>query len=128
MNQSRGPNQAPNAQPSAARWIVTAVAAIALIILIFALLQTQSNEESLPEESLMSNKEWSSPPKMTIDEQNEYTTVIGDSLAKRRNTMLPKSVSITAVYSFCSAVVILGGLDHSLLDIKDSSGKLSSFD
>ena len=44
MNQSRGPNQAPKAQPSAARWIVTAVAAIALIILIFALLQTQSNE------------------------------------------------------------------------------------
>ncbi|GIS67384.1 MAG: hypothetical protein CM1200mP6_04520 [Anaerolineaceae bacterium] len=24
MNQSRGPNKAPNAQPSAARWIVTA--------------------------------------------------------------------------------------------------------
>ena len=80
MNQSRGPNQAPNAQPSAARWIVTAVAAIALIILIFALLQTQSNEESLPEESLMSNKEWSSPPKMTIDEQNEYTAVIETDL------------------------------------------------
>ena len=80
MNQSRGPNQAPNAQPSAARWIVTAVAAIALIILIFALLQTQSNEENLPEESLMSNKEWSSPPKMTIDEQNEYTAVIETDL------------------------------------------------
>ena len=80
MNQSRGPNQAPNAHPSAARWIVTAVAAIALIILIFALLQTQSNEESLPEESLMSNKEWSSPPKMTIDEQNEYTAVIETDL------------------------------------------------
>ena len=81
MNQSRGPNQAPKAQPSAARWIVTAVAAIALIILIFALLQTQSNEENLPEESLMSNnKEWSSPPKMTIDEQNEYTAVIETDL------------------------------------------------
>ena len=80
MNQSRGPNQAPNAQPSAARWIVTAVAAIALIILIFALLQTQSNEENLPEESLMTNKEWSSPPKMTIDEQNEYTAVIETDL------------------------------------------------
>ena len=80
MNQSRGPNQAPNAQPSAARWIVTAVAAIALIILIFALLQTQSNEENLPEESLMANKEWSSPPKMTIDEQNEYTAVIETDL------------------------------------------------
>ena len=80
MNQSRGPNQAPNAQPSAARWIVTAVAAIALIILIFVLLQTQSNEENLPEESLMSNKEWSSPPKMTIDEQNEYTAVIETDL------------------------------------------------
>ena len=80
MNQSRAPNQAPNAHPSAARWIVTAVAAIALIILIFALLQTQSNEESLPEESLMSNKEWSSPPKMTIDEQNEYTAVIETDL------------------------------------------------
>jgi cyclophilin family peptidyl-prolyl cis-trans isomerase len=80
MNQSRGPNQAPNAQPSAARWIVTAVAAIALIILIFVLLQTQSNEENLPEESLMANKEWSSPPKMTIDEQNEYTAVIETDL------------------------------------------------
>ncbi len=80
MNQSRGPNQAPNAQPSAARWIVTAVAAIALIILIFVLLQTQSNEENLPEESLMDNKEWSSPPKMTIDEQNEYTAVIETDL------------------------------------------------
>ena len=80
MNQSRGPNQAPNAQPSAARWIVTAVAAIALIILIFVLLQTQSNEENLPEESLMTNKEWSSPPKMTIDEQNEYTAVIETDL------------------------------------------------
>ena len=80
MNQSRGPNQAPKAQPSAARWIVTAVAAIALIILIFALLQTQSNEENLPEESLMDNKEWSSPPKMTIDEQNEYTAVIETDL------------------------------------------------
>ena len=80
MNQSRGPNKAPNAHPSAARWIVTAVAAIALIILIFALLQTQSNEENLPEESLMSNKEWSSPPKMTIDEQNEYTAVIETDL------------------------------------------------
>ena len=80
MNQSRGPNQAPNAQPSAARWIVTAVATIALIILIFALLQTQSNEENLPEESLMANKEWSSPPKMTIDEQNEYTAVIETDL------------------------------------------------
>lgn len=80
MNQSRGPNQAPNTQPSAARWIVTAVAAIALIILIFVLLQTQSNEENLPEESLMDNKEWSSPPKMTIDEQNEYTAVIETDL------------------------------------------------
>ena len=80
MNQSRGPNQAPNTQPSAARWIVTAVAAIALIILIFVLLQTQSNEENLPEESLMTNKEWSSPPKMTIDEQNEYTAVIETDL------------------------------------------------
>ena len=80
MNQSRGPNQAPNAQPSAARWIATAVAAIALIILIFVLLQTQSNEENLPEESLMANKEWSSPPKMTIDEQNEYTAVIETDL------------------------------------------------
>ena len=80
MNQSRGPNQAPKAQPSAARWIVTAVAAIALTILIFALLQTQSNEDNSPEESLMSNKEWSSPPKMTIDEQNEYTAVIETDL------------------------------------------------
>ena len=80
MNQSRGPNQAPKAQPSAARWIVTAVAAIALIILIFVLLQTQSNEENLPEESLMTNKEWSIPPKMTIDEQNEYTAVIETDL------------------------------------------------
>ena len=80
MNQSRGPNQAPNTQPSAARWIVTAVAAIALIILIFVLLQTQSNEENFPEESLMDNKEWSSPPKMTIDEQNEYTAVIETDL------------------------------------------------
>ena len=84
--QSRDSNKAPKAQPNATRWIVTAVASIALIILIFALLQTQSSEEILLEESLlseesmMSNQEWSSPPAITIDAQNEYTAVIETDL------------------------------------------------
>ena len=76
QKQSRGPNQAPKAQPNASRWIITAVAAIALMILLFTLIQTPSNEEILSEESLLSNKEWSSPPTMIIDEQKEYTAVI----------------------------------------------------
>ena len=80
QKQSRGPNQAPKAQPNASRWIITAVAAIALMILLFALIQNQSNEEILSEESLLSNKEWSSPPTMIIDEQKEYTAVIETEL------------------------------------------------
>jgi peptidyl-prolyl cis-trans isomerase B (cyclophilin B) len=80
QKQSRGSNQGPKAQPNATRWVVTAVASIALIILIFSLLQTQSSEEILLEESLLSNKEWSSPPTMTIDTQNEYTAVIETDL------------------------------------------------
>ena len=80
QKQSRGSNQGPNAQPNATRWVVTAVASIALIILIFSLLQTQSSEEILLEESMMSNQEWSSPPAMTIDAQKEYTAVIETDL------------------------------------------------
>ena len=80
QKQSRGPNQAPKAQPNASRWIITAVAAIALMILLFALIQTQSNKEILSEESLLSNKEWSSPPTMIIDDQKEYTAVIETEL------------------------------------------------
>jgi cyclophilin family peptidyl-prolyl cis-trans isomerase len=78
--QSRDSNKAPKAQPNATRWVVTAVASIALIILIFSLLKTQSSEEILLEESLLSNKEWSSPPTMIIDTQNEYTAVIETEL------------------------------------------------
>ena len=80
QKQSRGSNQGPKAQPNATRWVVTAVASIALIILIFSLLQTQSSEEILSEESMMSNQEWSSPPAMTIDAQKEYTAVIETDL------------------------------------------------
>ena len=80
QKQSRGPIQAPKAQPNATRWIITAVAAVALMVLLFALIQTQSNKEILSEESLLSNKEWSSPPTMIIDEQKEYTAVIETEL------------------------------------------------
>ena len=80
QKQSRGLNQAPKAQPNATRWIITAVAAIALMILLFALIQTQSNEEILSEESIVSKLEWSSPPAMIIDPQKQYAALIETEL------------------------------------------------
>ncbi len=80
QKQSRGLNQAPKAQPNATRWIITAVAAIALMILLFALIQTQSNEEILSEESIVSKLEWSSPPAMIIDPQKQYAVLIETEL------------------------------------------------
>ena len=95
QKQSRGLNQAPKAQPNATRWIITAVAAIALMILLFALIQTQSNEEILSEESIVSKLEWSSPPKMMIDPQKQYAAVIETELGNIKIRLFDNESPIT---------------------------------
>ena len=94
-NRLRGPRQAPKAQPNATRWIITAVAAIALMILLFALIQTQSNEEILSEESVMPKLEWSSPPAMMIDPQKQYTALIETELGNIKIRLLDNESPIT---------------------------------
>ena len=95
QKQSRGLNQAPKAQPNATRWIITAVAAIALMILLFALIQTQSNEEILSEESIVSKLEWSSPPAMIIDPQKQYAAVIETELGNIKIRLFDNESPIT---------------------------------
>jgi len=95
QKQSRGPNQAPKAQPNASRWIITAVAVIALMILLFALIQTQSNEEILSEESIMSKLEWSSPPAMIIDPQKQYAALIETELGNIKIRLFDNESPIT---------------------------------
>jgi cyclophilin family peptidyl-prolyl cis-trans isomerase len=95
QKQSRGLNQAPKAQPNASRWIITAVAAIALMILLFALIQTQSNEEILSEESIVSKLEWSSPPAMIIDPQKQYAALIETELGNIKIRLFDNESPIT---------------------------------
>ena len=95
QKQSRGLNQAPKAQPNATRWIITAVAAIALMILLFALIQTQSNEEILSEESIVSKLEWSSPPAMIIDPQKQYAALIETELGNIKIRLFDNESPIT---------------------------------
>ena len=85
--QPRGPRYAPTKKTVSSRWIITAVAALGLLVLLFLTnprflilddytSATDSAKISSQELSSMTQMQWSSPPEMAIDQTMTYRATL----------------------------------------------------